>query len=241
MEKVIYALWARGGEERAALNARLMGDAAPALLARPDVRGCRLNLQDLATVRAEPLRLRCPGAAQPDAAVQLWLDASHDSFRAPIDRILEGVAGRIAAWSVISSTIIRNVARLPAPGSRTEGWSQLCFLKRPDHLDHAAWCHNWQDLHTQVAIETQANFEYVQNLIARTLLPGPQDYAAIVEECFPEQAMDNPHAFFDAVGDDVRFAANTAAMAESCARFIGKDCVDLLPTSQYDMRRPTQT
>jgi len=238
VEKIIYALWAREGESRDSLNLRVKDDAAPALLALRQVHGLRLNLQDSAVARADNLRMRCSETFHPDAAVQLWLDVAHDAFRTPVDDILASVAGDIAAWSVIESTIIPNRDHTAVPGSRTEGWSQLCFLKRPSHLTHADWRHNWQVLHTPVAIDTQANFEYVQNLIIRALIPGPEDYAAIVEECFPEAAMQDPAIFFDAIDDPLRFAANTAAMAESCARFIGEDGVDLLPTSQYDLRRP---
>lgn len=237
MEKVIYALWAAKRRDRPALNRRLREQTAPALLARKQVRGLRLNLQDRDVARAEGLRLRCPGAVQPDAAVQLWLDVAHGAFRDPIDGILREAATRIAAWSVVSSTVIASDRCVGALGERTPGWSQLCFLKRPDHLDTESWRHNWQCLHTQVAIDTQANFEYIQNLIVRPLIPCEQDYVAIVEECFPAGAMDDPRIFFDAVGDEVRFAANTTAMAKSCAGFLAEGCVDLLPTSQFDLKR----
>jgi hypothetical protein len=236
MEKVIYALWPRDGEDRDVMNARLRDHVGPALTAMKNVRAVRLNLQDEAVARAEPLRLTCPGGEQPVAAVQLWLDVAHDAQRAPIDAALRETAGRIAAWSVMSSTVIANAAHPPLEGERTGGWSQLCFLKRPGQLDPEAWRHNWQVLHTPVAVETQGNFEYVQNLVVRSLIAGPQQYAAIVEECFPAEAMDDPHVFFNAVGDPERFAANTSGMAASCARFIGEGDVDLLPTSQYDLK-----
>jgi hypothetical protein len=236
MEKVIYAAWARDGEHRAALNAWLTAETAPALLALDTVHGLRLNLQDRHTIRAEGLRLRCSDGAQPDAVAQLWIDAAHDAFRAPIDAIMRASAGSIAAWSVVESTIVANRDYPPRPGERTWGWAQVCFLRRPDRLDQATWLHNWRELHTRVAIDTQSNFEYRQNLIVRPLIAGPQDYAAIVEECFPAEAMDDAHVFFDAVDDETRFAANTAAMAQSCARFIDEGGVDLLPTSQYDLK-----
>jgi len=240
VEKLIYALWARDGEERAALNERLL-QSMDRLLAMPNVRGVRLNLQDAHVAPAEGLRLRCAPTRQPDAAAQLWLDVAHDAFRAPVDTMLREASGQIAAWSVLESTIIANTSHPPEPGSRTHGWSQLCFLKRPDRLVRASWRHDWQALHTRVAIEAQANFEYVQNLVVHPLIEGPQPYEGIVEECFPPEAMDDPNAFFDAVGDPARFAANTAAMAESCARFIDAGCVDLLPTSQYVFREPAES
>ena len=184
--------------------------------------------------------MRCSTAGQPDAALQLWMDAAHDAFRAPVDAALGAMCGSVAAWSVLESTIIANTRYPPRPGHRTHGWSQLCFLKRPDRLDHATWRYHWQGLHTQVAVDTQANFEYVQNLIVHALIAGPEPYAAVVEECFPDETMEDSYAFFDAVGDEARFAANTAAMAESCARFIDAGCVDLLPTSQYEIGRPSR-
>lgn len=237
MEKVIYAAWARDGEERDALNARLKSEAAPALLALENVHGLRLNLQEAATARAEALRLRCSGATQPDAVLQLWLDVAHDPFRGPVDAILRVTAGAIAAWSVIESTIIANRDHPPLQGERTWGWSQVCFLKRACRFGQLTWLRNWRELHTRVAIDTQCTFEYRQNLIVRPLIAGPQVYAAIVEECFPLAAMDDAHVFFNAVGDEARFVANTAAMAASCARFLDEDCVDLLPTSQYDLKQ----
>ena len=41
---------------------------------------------------------------------------------------------------------------------------------------------------------------------------GPPPYAAIVEECFPESALTDPFAFFDAVGDPAKFKANLDRM-----------------------------
>ena len=41
------------------------------------------------------------------------------------------------------------------------------FIEKPDHLDHETWRRNWQDGHTETAIVTQSNFEYVQNLVVR--------------------------------------------------------------------------
>ena len=239
MEKVIYALWRRKGETREMLNTRLRDETAALLLALPGVRGVRLNLQDEAVTRAAGLR-QVGAQPQMDAAMQLWLEASHDTFRAPVDDILRACAGRLGAWLVLESTVIANRLYPPREGERTAGWSQFCFMQRPTRLTYDQWRTNWQDLHTQVAIETQANFEYVQNLVVRPLIEGAPPFAAIVEECFPTDAMDDPAVFFDAVGDKARFEANTRAMAQSCARFIDLEqpgAIDVLPTSQYEIRK----
>lgn len=237
MEKIIYAVWRKDGESRDALNARLKEDVAPALLALPNVRSLRLNLQDGDVTRAEALRQHGTDP-QMDAAVQLWVDVGHDEFRKPIDDVLSAAAARIAAWVVLESTIIPNTLHPSAVGERTYGWSQFCFIKRPEKFTPDQWRYNWQVLHTPVAIDTQSNFEYVQNFIVRPLIEGPHPYAAIVEECFPTEAMDDSHVFFDASGDNAKYAQNAQAMADSCARFVEMPGgIDVLPTSQYDYRK----
>lgn len=237
MEKIIYAVWRKDGESRETLNARLREDVVPALLALPNVRSLRVNLQDGDVTRAEALRQHGTDP-QMDAAVQLWVDVAHDEFRKPIDDVLSGAAARIAAWVVLESTIIPNASHPSSAGERTYGWSQFCFIKRPEKFTPDQWRYNWQVLHTPVAIDTQSNFEYVQNFIVRPLIEGPHRYAAIVEECFPTEAMDDSHVFFDALGDDVKHTQNAQAMADSCTRFVEMPGgIDVLPTSQYDFRK----
>jgi hypothetical protein len=237
MEKIIYALWRKDGESREAFNSRLQEQVAPALLALDNIHGLRLNLQDEAVKRAESLR-QFGTEPQMDAAAQIWVGVSHDPFRKPIDDILLAACGRIAAWVVLESTVIPNRLHPSREGERTEGWSQFCFIERPEKHSPEQWRYNWQTLHTPVAVETQSNFEYVQNLVVRPLIAGPHAYAAIVEECFPTDAMDDSRVFFDAVGDDVKYETNMTAMAESCARFLEMPGgVDVLPTSQYEYRK----
>ncbi|OZA55499.1 MAG: hypothetical protein B7X78_10680, partial [Sphingomonadales bacterium 39-62-4] len=117
---------------------------------------------------------------------------------------------------------------------RTWGWSQASFISfRPDMTREAAIAH-WHTHHTRVAIETQSNFEYVQNLIVRPLTENAPAYDAIVEECFPLEALDQPEAFYDAMGNAAKFDANLAAMMDSCAGFIDFTRIDVIPTSQFD-------
>jgi len=236
MEKVIYALWRGTDQPRETFNRRLRTEVAQRLATTPGVRGVRVNVPDADVERAASLRNM---ATQPqmDAVVQLWLDVSHGKFRAPVDAILSEVAPRLAAWLVTESEIIANRLHPAREGERTAGWSQVCFLQRPARLTYEQWLSNWHGLHTQVAIDTQSNFEYVQNTIVRPLLGETLPYGAMVEECFPADAMDNPAVFFDAVGDEEKYRRNTAAMAESCARFIDYVQVDVIPTSQYVIKQ----
>jgi len=94
----------------------------------------------------------------------------------------------------------------------------------------------WHRGQTPVAIETQSTFRYVQNVVARPLVPGPP-WAGLVEECFPIEAMTDLHVFYDAVGDDARLARNMERMMESVGRFTDPGQVEVIWTSEYVLHR----
>lgn len=231
MEKIIAALWAK--DDRAAFNAALR-TALPAALKAAGASKVRLNLRDAEVEPAASLIQRWQ-APQQDAVVQFWLPSANARFRAGVNAVLAAHSARFALWLVAESTIIPNTAHPPRPGERTYGWSQASFISfRPD-LPHAEALAFWRGHHTRIAIETQANFEYVQNLIVEPLTPDAPPYNAFVEECFPPEAMDQPAAFFDAVGNEAKFRDNLAAMMDSCGRFIDFTRIDIVPTSQFEV------
>ena len=231
MEKVICLLWAGEDAAREAFNAGLL-ERLPAALAEAGASRVRLNIEAAHCAAGAHLR-QSRGKRQHDAVVQFWLPSANRLRRGMIDRVLNAESALWHGWVVAESTIIANTLHPAAPGKRTSGWAQMAFLTRPAHLSHDEWLALWQDRHTEVAVETQANFEYVQNLVVRALTPHAPPYAAIVEECFPEAALNDPLTFFDAPGDPARFAANLARMMESCDRFITRGTIDVIPTSQF--------
>ncbi len=231
MEKVICALWRYDGEEIATFNARLL-TSLPGALAHAGAQGIRINLRDDAVMPADGLVQRWQSPQQ-DAVVQFWLPSANDLFRGPADAAIGAHCNRFAAWLVTESTIIANRDHPSSGGIRTRGWSQASFISfRSDVPRETALAH-WLTHHTRIAIDTQANFEYVQNLVVRPLTDAAPAYDAFVEECFPDAAMTLPAAFFDAVGDEARFEANLAAMMQSCAAFIDFTRIDIIPTSQF--------
>lgn len=236
MEKVIYALWRDPRVSREAFADTLRTTLSEQLLAL-GARGLQLNLCDGAVTPADPLRQfhTQPAIA---GAVSLWLDSANAAFRKPFDEAISAVVSHMAAYLVSESEPIRNTRFPSRQGERTEGFSQLAFLSVPPRLSPGAWLDIWHGHHTQVAIDTQDNFQYVQNFVVRPLTYGAPRYAAIVEECFPAAAMTDIHAFFNAVGDPEQFKRNLDTMMESCSRFIDFDKIDVVPTSQYLMRRP---
>jgi hypothetical protein len=230
MEKVVAALWADGARET--FNARLLA-ALPDALTKAGASNVRINLRDAAVEPAAALIQQWQDPQQ-DAVVQFWLPSANARFRGKVDAALAAHSARFHAWLVAESTIIPNTAHPVPKGTRGWGWSQASFISfRPD-LPRAEAIAFWHGHHTRIAIETQANFEYVQNLIVRPLTDDAPGYDAFVEECFPAEAMSAPPAFFDAVGDEAKFQANLAAMMDSCGRFIDFSRIDIIPTSQHD-------
>ena len=226
MEKLVYAL------ER---TDRLDPDAIADVARKAGALQVRVNLRDEDVAAGQSL-VQSSGDALPNCVVQLWLPSSNPRFRLGLDEALGSIATTQAAWLVCESTIIVNPDR-GAPGNRTTGFAQLAFLTLPDGLEWENWRRIWRDSHTQIAIDTQSNFEYRQNLVVEKLFDSRKrgsDFVAIVEECFPKEALIDPMTFFAASGDPAKFKRNLDAMMESCARFITPGTIDVFPTSQYD-------
>jgi hypothetical protein len=224
MEKIICALWQP--------SATLLNDL-PAGLAKAGATRIRVNVQDEAVAPGAALRQTWQDPQQ-DAVVQFWLPSANPIFTGPAFDGIAAQCERFAAWLVTESTIIANTIHPPTPGQRTQGWAQMAFLTLPERLTYAEWRIIWRDAHTKVAIDTQSNFEYVQNLVVEPLTSGAPPYIAIVEECFPLSALTDPFLFFDAVGNQEKFDRNLATMMESCNRFIEFGTIDVIPMSQYD-------
>ncbi|HJV27663.1 MAG TPA: EthD domain-containing protein [Aromatoleum sp.] len=236
MEKVVYVVWRDSATSPEAFRERLRNGVADKLLTL-GARGVQVNVADDAVQPAAGLR-QVRTRPQMEGLVSVWMDSAIEQFRKPFDEAIEAVSARIAGYLVTESNPIRNTRFPPKPGERTAGFSQLAFLKRPPRLTHEAWLDVWHNSHTQIAVDTQDNFQYVQNVVVRPLTYGAPAFDAIVEECFPAAAMTDPHAFFDAVGDEEKLQRNVQAMMDSCHRFIDFDKIDVLPTSQYVVKAP---
>ena len=232
MEKVVCARWRDPGETREALAGRLLA-GLPQALRKAGASRIRVNIADAAVDPAAALVQRWQDPQQ-EAVVQYWLPSANAIFRAPLDAIIAAHCARFAAWLVAESTVIANHEHPPHKGERTWGWSQASFITFRGDVEHDQALAHWHQRHTPIAIETQANFEYVQNAIVCPLTPNAPAYSAFVEECFPPQALTQPAAFFAAEGDPARFKANLKKMMESCHAFLDFARNDIVPTSQFD-------
>jgi hypothetical protein len=227
VEKIIYLL-------RNADGPRLR--EAAGRLAKAGATGIQVNVADDDVAPAQQWRIEsCPPV--PDAFVSLWLPTAYSGSREPVDAIVREVGGGdFAAYLVTESCPLENTRFPTAPGGRTPGLAQMALLRKPADQPRDEFLGAWLDDHTRVAIDTQSTFVYVQNLLVRTLVAGAEGaepFDAIVEECFPAEAMTDVHVFFDAVGDDARLADHTSRMMASTARFLDLSRIDVIPTSRY--------
>jgi hypothetical protein len=235
VEKVVYVLWRRDEDSADGLLEELLGETAPRLLSL-GARGVQVNVADS---RVADALIKVATLDPPiDAVVSVWLDTVMDAARAPIDAAVAAVAKRMAAYLVTESVPLPNTTHIPPLGERTDGFANIAFLRRPDRFTPDEWLAAWQNVQTPVAIATQSTFGYTQNVVVRPLTPDAPPFAGIVEELFPPEALTDLHAFFDAVGDDVRLQTHMTAMNESTERFGATETIDVVPTSQYVITPP---
>ncbi len=225
----MYVGWKPDDVTIADLRAALLGKTADALRAA-GARGLTVLLADDAAVPGLRIAQR-----DPTAVVSIWLDSA--LRRGPLEAILASTLDRLAGWLVLESVPLPNAAHPVVLGERVPGLYTVAFLEKPADLDYADWLARWQGDHTAVAIETQRTFVYVQNVLARPLMPDAPPWVAIVEEGFPAEAATDPLRFF-AASTAEEVAAQQSRMTASVQRFIDFARFETLPMSAYVLAQP---
>ncbi len=243
MEKVMYHVWKEETVERDSFRDRLVGELVEKL---PElgVKASRAAVYDDYIDKGQSVRVKAT-RSQPDAVLSVWLDSANDYFRASVDAVVEELSTRMHAYLVTESEPITNVKYPEVTGQRVEGMNQIVFLRKPDRLAYNEWLSIWHNSHSFVGIGTQSTFAYRQNVVARPLTYAAPHYDAFIEECFPEQSINDPSHYYDDQGeksaewDDLidayfpraveirrdpelqsRWEINNRIMIESCLRFI---------------------
>jgi hypothetical protein len=229
MEKIVYPVWKHEGEAPKTFRQKLLNEIAPKLLAA-GARRLSISVVDEDVAPADPLRII---ATRPpvDGLISIWVDTA--IYRKPLEEIIEKAVTRMAGYLVTESQPLVNTKHPVRDGERVPGMNSVVFLTKPPRLSYEQWIEIWHGSHTQIAIETQSTFGYKQNVIVRPLTYAAPPYDAIVEENFPAEAMTDPQAFYNAVGDDEKRQKRELAMIESCARFIDFDKLDRILMSEY--------
>lgn len=230
MEKVIVTL--RTGSADDEWAERIRGPVAEQLLGL-GVPGLTVNVRD-AAVRDALMTLT---TLDPPVRgfVSLWTQQYYGDQVAAALTLLGRHAEHVAAYLVTES------APMPPPptppGERAPALANVALLRRPADMDEATWLTRWHRDHTQVAIDTQSTFGYVQNYVVRALTPEAPTVNAIVEELFPVEAVGSLHAFFGAADDD-DLRHRMEQMVASTAAFGANVDIDAVPTSRYVFRTP---
>lgn len=228
MEKLAYLLW----DDDAATSADDFRDRLvaklPAALEKEGAMRLKLSVVDSAVEAGAALHL---GAHAPDALVSFWLDCCQD--RGPVEQVLASVADRLAGYLVVESHPLRTTTPAGGVGQRMPGFSLVGCIEPKDGVSHAEFVDIWERVHRDVAIDTQSTFSYVRNEVVRPLTPDAPAWWGIVEEGFPLEALENPEAFYDAVGDPEKYRRNLQLMMDSCNAFLSIEKVDSHPMSEY--------
>jgi hypothetical protein len=227
VEKLIYLLWKKPGLATAEWRDEMRTVAGSALIGLGAQR-VQFNCADDAVAAGDALRII--SREPPDGLLLFWLPTAN--IRDRCEALLREHAEKIAGYLVTESCIKSGVDHC-VTGERTAGFSLIGFLQRPARLSEKEWLHWWLGCHTQVAVDTQSTFRYVQNVVTRTLTDDAPALDALVEEGFPAAALTSPHAFYDAVGDEQKYQRNLQLMMDSCHRFIDFDRIDSMPMSEY--------
>ncbi|WP_141013867.1 EthD domain-containing protein [Nocardioides sambongensis] len=215
--KLIFALHAEG------LATTLLDPALRDALRAAGATRLQVNVDDDAVAPA----MRFGPGDRVTAVISLWTDADPG----PVVDVVRRLDGSADGWQVTERVPLAG-PEVP-DGERADALANVALLRRPDAMSHEDWTADWLERHTQVAIDTQGTFGYVQNPVVAALTPDPPAVAGIVEELFAMAAMTDHHAFYGSGGDEAEFQRRFATLMESCARFGAGDGLDLVPTSRY--------
>ena len=229
MEKIVTLLWRPEPQAPQAFADTLLQKSAPRLR-ELGARGLKVCVEDEAVAAGNGLRMN-PAGPPKAAMVSYWVQLAQD--RDPLERVLAEASAALASFLVVESVPIENAEHRAPPGERTEGFSQVTCIRAKQGLPYEEFIRLWHTEQRPCAIETQSTFQYVRNEIVRRLCGDTPRWSAIVEEGFPIGALDDPHVFYDAVGQPEKFRANLKRMIDTCQKFLQMDATDVTAMSEY--------
>ncbi|MEV6336353.1 hypothetical protein AB0M12_16715 [Nocardia vinacea] len=234
MEKLVFVL-RRSDAEATESWCESLRTTVAARLVDLGVAGVTVYVRD-AAVQAALMRMVTldPPIA---AAVMIWVEQSYGPEATAAADILAEFATVAHGYLVTESVPLRLDDSVP---TRTEGFGNLAFLRRPAELAQAEWLSDWQGRHTAVAIETQSTFGYTQNVVVRAITPDAPAIDAVVEEQFPAAALTDPLVWYGA-RDAAEFQERVRRMLDSVARIGADRDLDTVSASRYPVLQPFST
>lgn len=171
------------------------------------------------------LRLQA-GSTAYRAVLSTWVDGDDAAAVSVLDDLAP-----VGGWRVEER--VPTSPPVSPDGVRADALANVAFIRRPRATPYDAWIAHWHGPHTSVAIETQATFGYVQNVVVDAVVPGSAPVDGIVEELFSMDGLIDVHAFYGSGGDDAELTRRMTVLMESVAILGADHDLDLVPTSRY--------
>ena len=227
MEKLAYQLWKKDDDSLDTFKDALLNNL------KKDIAELVSALQiNIADADVEPANNLAQSNYPPAPNAVIFIKVKSYFLADTLESFLEKITSKVHGFVVSESIILDNSEKSPL-GSRSEGFSQVVLLEKPETMSAFDWFDYWTNFHTKIAIQTQSNFIYVQNTVVRPLQKASPSFIAIIEECFPLEAMTDPEVFYNAKNNPEQFAKHLQIMMESCEKFIDFKKIEVIPTSRY--------
>ena len=227
MEKIAYQLWKKDDDSLETFKELLLKNLSKDI--GELVSELQINIADADVLPANNLaQSNYPPAPNAIIFIKVKSYFLADTLESHLKKITNKIHG-----FVVSESIILDSSKKSPLGSRSEGFSQVVFLEKPESMSTYDWFDHWTNHHTNIAIQTQSNFIYVQNTVVRPLQKASPSFIAIIEECFPSEAMSDPEVFYDAKNNPELLAKHAQIMMDSCEKFIDFKKIEVIPTSRY--------
>jgi hypothetical protein len=210
VEKLVYLIGQRPGDDIAAFRSTLLGPVARDLLAA-DVRRLSINVADVGDI-PDAIEVSNPDGLL-SAAVSLWLDSL--DARGPIEERLRDLGSQLAGYLVTESVPREYAARDWPDGERSPGVTLVAAFPKPDRIDDESFYRGWQESHTPLSLRLHPLTRYIRNAVARALTPGAPPFRAIVEERVASlEDLADPHRFYGSEADQQRAFDDLARFAD---------------------------
>ena len=227
MERLAYQLWKKDDDSLDAFKDALLNNL------KRDIAELVSALQiNIADADVEPANNLAQSNYSPAPNAVIFIKVKSYFLADTLESFLEKITSKVHGFVVSESIILDNSEKSPL-GSRSEGFSQVVLLEKPETMSAFDWFDYWTNFHTKIAIQTQSNFIYVQNTVVRPLQKASPSFIAIIEECFPFEALTDPEVFYNAKNNPEQFAKHLQIMMESCEKFIDFKKIEVIPTSRY--------
>jgi hypothetical protein len=227
MEKLAYQLWKKDDDSLDTFKDVLLNNL------KRDIAELVSALQiNIADADVEPANNLAQSNYPPAPNAVIFVKVKSYFLADTLESFLEKITSKVHGFVVSESIILDNSEKSPL-GSRSEGFSQVVLLEKPETMSAFDWFDYWTNFHTKIAIQTQSNFIYIQNTVVRPLQKASPSFIAIIEECFPLEAMTDPEVFYNAKNNPEQFAKHVQIMMESCEKFIDFKKIEVIPTSRY--------